>query len=266
MSEPYAIGVDRSSGTWLAVAYENDEFAELCVHEDIEAIWEHYHEIGMQRMVVDAPIGLFQKSDAEEDEELVRRCDVEARKIVGPQYRSIFNPPCRDVIEDAIRGSSYHEVKGTQREVTNKGLTQQAYAISRGIYQLDQLLCEDDDSRKAILEGHPEVCFRAFAEDDIEYPKSSVTGVAERLSALGNVQDDPMNALLCIGRRIPDHTDRRIGVDDVLDAMALAVTAGASDDKLGFLPVESENPPEDEENLPMQMVYRSSQEFEPIDD
>lgn len=48
-------------------------------------------------------------------------------------------------------------------------------------------------------------------------------------------------------------------LDDLLDALALAVTAGASPNELRTLPAD---PPEDHEGLPMQMVYRRDEPFE----
>ncbi|GAB7020300.1 hypothetical protein JCM18750_31610 [Halostagnicola bangensis] len=46
----------------------------------------------------------------------------------------------------------------------------------------------------------------------------------------------------------------KIGIDDVLDAIALSLTACAPHDEFQRLPSD---PPEDTRGLPMQMVYRS---------
>jgi predicted RNase H-like nuclease len=46
----------------------------------------------------------------------------------------------------------------------------------------------------------------------------------------------------------------KVGIDDVLDAFALALTACAPHDEFQRLPSD---PPEDTRGLPMQMVYRS---------
>lgn len=45
-----------------------------------------------------------------------------------------------------------------------------------------------------------------------------------------------------------------VGVDDALDAIALALTAAADEDEWRTLPP---NPPTDEAGLPVQMAYRS---------
>lgn len=255
MSEPDAVGVDWSAGTWLAVVYTGDTYSHIRVEDEIEDIWTAYAGDGT-RIVVDIPIGLFEQSDAQPGRKLVRRCDSTARTVVGPQYRSVFNPPCREVVEAKLAGRSYTEVKDRQREITGVGLTRQAYAISEGIAQVDQLVCGQADPSR-LVEGHPEVCFRAFAGAQLEWSKRTMAGVTERLEALDRYAPDPTETLREIGQALQSTSDRRVGLDDTLDAIALALTAGASERELWHLPNDQGEPPTDEKGLPMQMVYRA---------
>ncbi|WP_425499817.1 DUF429 domain-containing protein [Natrinema caseinilyticum] len=66
-----------------------------------------------------------------------------------------------------------------------------------------------------------------------------------------------------LAAKLAEHEDE-IGVadveaDDVLDAMALAITACANEDERRTIP---EHPPKDQRRLPMQMVYRAESPLE----
>lgn len=50
-----------------------------------------------------------------------------------------------------------------------------------------------------------------------------------------------------------------VGLDDLLDPLVLAVTAAAPEDEFQALPTD---PPTDGTGLPMQMVYRRTEQFD----
>ena len=83
--------------------------------------------------------------------------------------------------------------------------------------------------------------------------KKSALGVDERLSALETIPEYSDGDWRVVADQLDD-TTFDIGLDDVLDAFALALTACAPDEEYRQLPVD---PPEDARGLPMQMVYRS---------
>jgi len=136
--------------------------------------------------------------------------------------------------------------------VTGKGLTQQATNISSGIVDVEDLLLGAGDS-EGLVEGHPEVCFRAFNGESLSHSKKTALGVDERLSALETVPEYSDGDWRTVVQQL-DGTGFTIGMDDVLDAFALTLTACAPDEEYRQLP---ENPPEDAKGLPMQIVYRS---------
>lgn len=159
--------------------------------------------------------------------------------------------------------TAYSTVSDCNRQCTGKALSQQAYYISDGIAAIDQVLRgnagwerpTNHDLLHTFVEGHPEVCFRALAGDPLEHSKTTAPGVGERLNALATEMSDPAETLqsICTELATADHTD--IDIDDVLDALVLAVTADADDSEWHRLP--SDEPPTDAQDLPMQMVYRA---------
>jgi predicted RNase H-like nuclease len=265
------VGVDRAAGAWVAVGYATDTPA-VSVHDCIADLWAA-HGSTAERVVVDVPIGLCESLDAKlgtdsdaadcgcvaTDGELSRRCDDLARQVLGPRSSSVFTPPCREAARLAADGAPYAEVNATNRRHTGKGLMRQAANISGGIVEVDRLLRAGDGDPAVLVEGHPEVCFRSLAGRPLQHPKRDAAGVDERLSALERVDGYAPGDWRALARALRG-TDRRVGLDDLLDAAVLALTARAPVDKLWTLPAD---PGEDCAGLPMQMVYRAAAPLEP---
>ncbi|USZ73572.1 DUF429 domain-containing protein [Natronosalvus halobius] len=218
-------------------------------------------------MLVDVPIGLYDEND-DETGERGRDCDTFARRVLGSRSSSVFTPPARQAAQEATQDRSHETVSNTNRKIVEKGLSIQAYHIAPGIDEIDSFLTPDDDDerqlrRERIDEAHPEVCFAAFASDQLQYSKASAIGFGERLSALENVIDEPGEMFRAISRDLVDRAEdfkvSAIDPDDVLDAMALAVAASADEYERQTLP---EDPPTDCLGLPMQIVYRAENSFE----
>jgi len=264
MSESYSVGVDWSNGAWLCVLFEDAEYVDVRVEDEIEDLLEDDNEIEM--ILVDIPVGLFEENDHFDDAELVRECDAKARKALGRRHSSVFNPPARDAIEQAVDGEPYESVKKTSKDVTGKGLQKQAFHISKAIYEVDQLLREDQDlvdesDGPCVVESHPEVCFRALNGGDLSHSKKSAPGLAERLQAMEQSLDNPGETLYKVCEDLfteglgDDEVD--VDIDDALDALVLAVVASAPEDEIQRLP--NDEPPDDACGFPMQMVYRAAE-------
>lgn len=252
-----AVGVDWSSGVWLAVAYDGGEYEEVATYDHIEAVWERYR--GASSILVDVPIGLVSRDHKpDQDKELSRECDSLARAAVGQRHSSVFTPPAREAAEEVADGATYEEVMETNRDITGKGLTQQAKAISEGIAQVDRFLRNTDgEVRMTLEEAHPEVCFRAFAGEELQYSKKTAQGFGERIEALASYSDQPESTVRKVTAELcQKESDADIDVDDVIDAIALAIAASGDDDELHSLP---EKPPRDAADLRMQIVYRSEE-------
>jgi predicted RNase H-like nuclease len=246
------IGVDWSSGSWLAVRIAKDGAVDASTYDCIQEFW---NKVGCNAgtVVADVPIGLFEEGDRSDSEELVRECDYLARKVVGAQYRSVFNPPAREVAEQA-RYKSYTHVKEKHKRITGKGLTRQAYSVAPGIAEVDEFLA---DIEGELLEGHPEVCFAAL-HGPLSHSKRTAAGIHERVEALEEIDEDAIKTVREICRQVVDE-EHDVGVDDILDALILAYVARSPEKKRHRIP---KNPPIDNQERPMQMVYRSDEPFD----
>ena len=90
------------------------------------------------------------------------------------------------------------------------------------------MLAAGDSER--VVEGHPEVRFRAFNGEALSYKKKSALGVDERLSTLDTVPEYSEGDWRTVAKQLKN-TVFEIGLDDVLDAFALALTAYAPDEE-----------------------------------
>lgn len=254
------VGVDWDSGGWIAVGYPESGEPKAASFGSIAEFWEEYGA-DADRTVVDVPIGLCGSHDEPDwdadDDELSRECDDLARAVIGPRSSSVFTAPCKAAAKAAANGEPYEEVNQTNRNHTGKGLMQQAANIAPGIRRVEELIL-DHEVEDRLLEGHPEVCFRAFADVDLKFNKKTAPGMAERLQALEDTTEYDEGTWLELAKSLGDE-GVATGADDLLDALALALTAKADGDEFQKLP---EDPPKDVDGLPMQMVYRRSESFD----
>ncbi|MFW5965671.1 MAG: DUF429 domain-containing protein [Halodesulfurarchaeum sp.] len=259
MSDPWRhVGVDWDSGEWIAVGYPTSGPSEAAVYDSIVELWEERGEAA-ERIVIDIPIGLCADGSGcvREAGEFSRECDDLARSVLGPRSSSVFTPPSREAVRAGAGGADYGRINEINREQTGKGLMVQAANIAPAILEVEELLLEVGEPT-GLLEGHPEVCFRAFADGPLTFGKHTAAGMDERLSALERLADYQRGTWRRLARSLADR-GRSTGVDDLLDALALAVTARGSPAELHRLPPD---PPRDAEGLPMQMVYRRSEPFD----
>jgi predicted RNase H-like nuclease len=255
------VGVDWDSGAWIAVGYPETGRPAADAFETIEELWRAHGETA-ERIVVDVPIGLCGAHEAadgcvETDGELSRRCDDLARQVLGPRSSSVFTAPCRDAAAAAAAGADYDELNRINRDRTGKGLMQQTANIAQGIAAVDELLIGPGDP-ETLVEGHPEVCFRAFAGSVLRYSKKSAPGMDERLTALEATPEYERGTWRRLATRLAED-GHEAGADDLLDALALALTAMAPEPAFQRLPSD---PPRDAQGLPVQMVYRRTDPFD----
>jgi predicted RNase H-like nuclease len=212
-----------------------------------------------ERIVVDVPIGLPGPAerppiDADRDWPATREADALARDAVGPRSSSVFPAPSRPVVE-AIRAvddaPDWATLNTINERAIGKGLPQQSANIAPGVADVDALL--DDAGTDAVVEGHPEVAFRAFRGAPLEHSKHAARGVRERIAALRTVEEHADDDW----QRAVDDLDpaSSVGLDDLLDAIALALTAAAGNDAWRTLPPD---PDRDAVGRPMRVAYRST--------
>jgi predicted RNase H-like nuclease len=225
----------------MAVVFDASGFDHAAVFPGIGDLWARYEERA-ERVLVDVPIGLHESGEEG------RECDALARGVLGRRSGAVFTPPVRE----ATRKRRYPAAKRVNERKTGTGLTKQAFAISDDIAAVDELLQELPEAREVIAEAHPEVCFRAFAGEPLEHSKLTAGGYAERMRTLAEFDRDAPPVV----QSAAEATDgASVGVDDVLDAVALGYTARPGPETLRTLPPD---PDTDPTGLPMRMVYRST--------
>lgn len=234
------VGVDWSSGSWLAVAFDGEGYDGAQVFEEIGDLWYRYEETA-ELILVDVPIGLVEEgADG-------RECDALARSVLGTRASAVFTPPVRE----ATRKRRYPAAKRVHERKTGTDLSRQAFAISDSIAAVDDLVRNVPEARMTFRESHPEVCFRALAGESLQHSKKTAAGYAERMRALAGFDTDAPPVVQAVAE---ETAGGDVAVDDVLDAVALAYTAQPGPGRLRSLPPE---PPTDAKGLPMEIVYRA---------
>jgi predicted RNase H-like nuclease len=224
----HVLGVDGCPGGWCAVEIQDEGGTLTTSPPAIYRSFQQALDANTGLICIDIPIGLL-------DGPGQRACDAQARKLLGwPRRNSVFTPPSRSVLN--IR--DYQRANKANRDVSGRGLTQQAFWISGKIAEVDSLLTPALQSR--VREVHPELCFWALnGGEPMSHKKSRVAGRAERWRVLREVlpslaegpprprdlpsgcdPDDYIDAIVaawtavCIARGSADHIPKELAVDD----------------------------------------------------
>jgi predicted RNase H-like nuclease len=152
---------------------------------------------------IDIPIGLATGTP--------RRCDVEARRLLGARRSSVFPAPARSV----LGATSYEDACARSALACGKKISRQLFNILPKIQQVDALVTPQCQAR--LFEMCPELSFALLTGAPMRANKRTAAGRAERVGALGAVFGD-VDALV---RRPPPGA----APDDVLDALIGAWTA-----------------------------------------
>jgi predicted RNase H-like nuclease len=152
---------------------------------------------------IDIPIGLPDAGP--------RRCDVEARRMIGPRRSSVFPAPLRGL----LGATTYEDAAARSRALSGKSVSRQAFNILSKVAEIDLLMAPE--RQHYVVEVHPEVSFTALNRAPMVHPKKEAAGRAERLAALRPVFPD---VDVHAGVAIPG-----AGADDVIDAFAVAWSA-----------------------------------------
>jgi predicted RNase H-like nuclease len=243
MSVSEAVGVDWAGGQWFCVKFRDGTYAECALESTFEAVWTQCGTA--DRIVVDIPIGLPSESTTLKQRE---KLDARARSVTGFPS-SVFPAPSRAAVSKAAAGESYEVVSSANRAEIGKGLSRQSYQLAAAAGQVDTVLQNNEEARTSVAEAHPEVCFRGLLGRQLRHRKTAAAGVGERLDALGVALEHPEATLRNVTTDLPEDSEG-VAVDDVLDALVLAVVAAA--DEIQYLPHE---PAVDTTGIPMRMAY-----------
>lgn len=232
------IGVDACKAGWFAVVLQGENDWEVGIFPDISGLWNQYRQARM--ILIDIPIGLLDGGVHE------RLCDKEARALLTPpRCSSVFPVPSRPAVY-----AESNEASQVNYGITGRKLSRQTLSIIPKIKQVDQLLSTDTNARSIIREIHPELCFWALnGGKPMKYSKKKEEGFLERMEVLLSTYP---SAKKVVNYALQEYFRREVARDDILDAMAAAVTSSKA--RQGLLTVP-ENPEVDSKGLPMEMVY-----------
>jgi len=234
IKKPFYVGADGCKGGWFAVVINQEGQWQAELFESISKLWEKYREASS--ILIDIPIGLREYGPLE------RICDIEARKLLGrPRASSVFRPPCRQAVYEAIL-----EAKTKNSQITGKSLPNQTLSIIPKIREVDKLVLSNVEARESIKEVHPEVCFWALAGRPMQHKKDEKEGISERRKVLRSKNSHTVEIF---DYAVANFKRKEVARDDILDALAAAITA------LGPIKSLPETPEFDEKGLPMQMLY-----------
>jgi predicted RNase H-like nuclease len=230
------VGIDGCRQGWMYSAIRQHQVIEVGFSNRITKIWNRFHNSPL--ILIDIPIGLSNTK--------TRGCDVEARKFLKPSSGScVFPAPCRE----ALQAKSYKEACAENKRITGNKISRQTWNIVPKIREGDDFLRAIPEARKKVRESHPEICFRALSEKPVGSSKKTPEGTLLRLGILkrhlDNIEEHVLDAAIRYRRK-------GAALDDILDAMVLAVTAQLANSKIFTLP---QIPKRDNKGLPMEIVY-----------
>ncbi|MDX1708985.1 MAG: DUF429 domain-containing protein [Desulfobacterales bacterium] len=236
------VGVDGCKKGWFAVALGSGRKWEIGIYETIDNLWKAVNSPSL--MLIDIPIGLPANSR--------RLCDRETRKLLGPRGASVFPVPCRN----ALQAKTYRQACRINQQIMGVKLSIQSWNISSKIKEIDSWLQRKRAARSRIRESHPELCFWSLAGEHImTHSKKTARGFLERCAILQQNYPETGNI---VKQALAQFRRRDLARDDILDALALAVSARISAGKPKTIPL---SPSLDEKGRPMEIVYPPAQFF-----
>jgi predicted RNase H-like nuclease len=196
------LGVDACPAGWVGVALAAQR-VRVDVHAEIGGLVAVAVAAGpLDAIAIDIPIGLADSG--------TRQADLLARTAAGRRWASVFVTPVRA----AVQADTYTEALAVSRALTGRGISSQAFRLRDKILQVDSWR---ERAPCPVVEAHPELSFAAMAGAPLADSKSTWAGAVRRRELLAANGIDLAGDLGLSGLRV--------GVDDVLDAAAVAWTA-----------------------------------------
>lgn len=256
MSDMKYIGVDGCPYGWFGVALDDAGNHETVVCRTFAQLLDNYSNAAL--ILVDIPIGL-------PNDDQGRKVDWVARSILegAGLVSSVFLAPDRKTVEkvghwpEGCVSATHLQYRFKQfKKDGGSGISIQTFAIIPKIADVDTALRRRTaDAKPSVREVHPEICFWALnRRNPLTRKKDNTDGIEERLAILGSPDVAPQ-ARAIYNEACTKFPRKDVAKDDILDAMAAAVTAYQS----GGQPQPLSEPELDPEYpvLPMEMVYWS---------
>ena len=235
----YYTGVDGCRSGWFIVRLNQTAAWETAIASTPDTLARYIEQSPLT--LIDIPIGL---PDIDSPQ---RECDQLARKALGmPRAASVFPVPSRA----AVYTGSYTNASQLNHRSLGKKLSKQTWNISAKIRQVDELLQSQRSLRAKLRECHPEVCFWALNNKSaMRFNKKRKAGREERMQVLTRYLPAAYHILEYAAG---SYRRNQVAVDDIIDAMALAVSAMMGHKKLSSFPEERRL---DRQDLTMEIVY-----------
>lgn len=200
------IGIDGCPNAWIAILQDS---AGRLTSERVTDLADLFDRVNPGVVAIDIPIGLADTG--------ARRCDVEARRLLGRRKSSVFPAPILPALAASDREAAHH----ISMAAHGKGVGSQSFGIYAKVKEVEDLLQTRSDLRDRVYEIHPELCFYAWNQDvPMVHPKRSGPGFMERLALVsgefGGTAFDDVRAR---------YSRSKVSDDDILDAFAALWTA-----------------------------------------
>jgi predicted RNase H-like nuclease len=188
-------------------------------------------------IAVDIPIGLLDRAQPGG-----RPCDRNARILLGrARTSSVFTPPIRA----ALKARAYREAM----RLNGAGMSKQAFNIMAKIREVDGII--EPGSQDRVFEAHPELAFIGLAGRPMRHNKKTPAGWGERRRLVAPCY----GAHFIEPKELQNRFERsQLATDDVLDAYALALTAGRIDAG-SAVRLPKSDPERDAKGLRMEIWY-----------
>ena len=239
------VGVDGCKGGWFSAGMDENGY-DFGIFRGFAELLFHYKDAEL--ILVDIPIGLPEGPGG-------RKCDSEARRKLGyPRQLSVVPTPTRLTAYVAAEPPKNIQLaRDVERQISGKGLSPLSFAIAPKIAEVDETLLNSDHKAKPrVREVHPELCFWALnVGQPMERKKKDKEGEEERLNVLRKVLR-PVDVDGVYSDACSKFRGKNVARDDILDALAAAVTAWKG---YGHHQTVPDDPPKDSKGLPMEMVY-----------
>ena len=257
MTDMKYVGVDGCPYGWFSVAFDDAGNHETVVCRTFDRLLDNYSNAAL--ILVDIPIGL-------PSDEPGRNVDADAKSILGGGLASsVFPTPKRKLVEkvgqwpEGCVSATHLQYRFDQFKRDGcGGISIQTFAIAHKIAEVDAVLRRRTaDAKPAVREVHPEICFWALnRRKPLTHGKKSRggVGIAERLTILESSAVEP-KARAIYDEACAKFLRKDVARDDILDALAAAITAYQSGGQPQALSEPESDPPHSV--LPMEMVYWS---------
>ncbi|MEA2407867.1 MAG: hypothetical protein QOE69_1986 [Thermoleophilaceae bacterium] len=136
-------------------------------------------------VAIDIPIGLPETVR-------YRRCDEQARELLGGRRDSVFPPPARYMLEAAGDYTAIRELVAAEkkRNPAARGYSAQAAGITTKVREVDAWVCAHPESEAWLFECHPELSFYALNDGGALPSKHSAAGLVQRLGRIRELFPD----------------------------------------------------------------------------